>query len=111
MRCVFIPFLLISLFFAQASVQAAVQGDTCETARTILRPNLLLSGSTEGAVNNYQLISGSACFTGVGQSATTAPGPDVVFIFQANGSADYSILLRSASLMPDAVLYVSSTCP
>ena len=62
------------------------------------------------AANDYQL-SGSACFTGVGQTASTAAGRDEVFSFVAPTAGSYSFRAIETEGGGDLVLYVASSCP
>ncbi|HEV8112841.1 MAG TPA: GEVED domain-containing protein [Planctomycetota bacterium] len=83
--------------------------DTCGTA-TALALNLPVTGTTAGAFNDYQL-SGSGAFTGVGQTASTAPGRDVVYTFTAPSAGTYSFRLTGYNTAQNAVLYTASSCP
>src|SRR5262249_2871810 len=67
-------------------------------------------GTTAGASNDYQL-SGSACFTGIGQTASTAPGRDVVYSFTASSAGSYSFKVTGYSSASNLVLYAASSCP
>jgi len=69
-----------------------------------------VNGTTVAALNDYQL-SGSACFTGVGQTASTATGRDVVYSFIAPTAANYSFRVTGYDFNKNLVLYVASTCP
>ena len=97
--------------------QTTVPGnDTCASpsALTLSTP---VNGTTQGATNDYQL-SGSACFTGVGQTQSDAVGRDVVYSFTAPVAGTYSFKVTNYfnSISPpfvtsNLVLYVASTCP
>jgi hypothetical protein len=96
--------------------QAAVPGnDTCASpaALTLSTP---VNGTTQGATNDYQL-SGAACYTGVGQTASDATGRDVVYSFTASAAGTYSFKVTnylnpiSQTVSSNLVLYVASTCP
>jgi hypothetical protein len=97
--------------------QAAVPGnDTCASPVT-LALSTPVNGSTQGATNDYQL-SGSACFTGVGQTASDAAGRDVVYSFTAPTAGTYSFKVTNyfnavtpPSITSNLVLYVASACP
>jgi uncharacterized repeat protein (TIGR01451 family) len=83
--------------------------DTCAGATT-LTLNTPVAGSTAGAADNYEL-SGSACFTGVGQSASTAAGSDVVYRFTAPAAGTYSFRVGGTDPTKNVVLDVASDCP
>jgi HYR domain-containing protein/Calx-beta domain-containing protein len=85
----------------------APSNDTCATAIP-LTLNQPVSGSTAAGTNDYQL-SGSACFVGVGQTASTAPGLDVAYSFTPSVSGQYSFRVTGASF--NAVVYVATSCP
>jgi hypothetical protein len=97
--------------------QATVPGnDRCASpiALTLSTP---VNGTTQGATNDYQL-SGSTCFTGVGQTQSDATGRDVVYSFTASVAGTYSFKVTNYfnSISPPAitsnlVLYVASSCP
>ncbi|MHB8877881.1 MAG: beta strand repeat-containing protein [Myxococcaceae bacterium] len=65
-------------------------------------------GTVESAANDYQLDAGSACFTGIGQTASTGPGLDVAYSFTAPKAGDYSFRVRNSSY--NSVLYVGTSC-
>lgn len=83
--------------------------DTCAgvVALALATP---VAGSTSGATNDYAL-SGAGCFTGVGQTASTAPGGDVVYSFTAPAAGSYSFRVTNYSTARNLVLYTSSSCP
>lgn len=83
--------------------------DSCASP-TALTLNTPVNGTTVAALNDYQL-SGSACFTGVGQTASTATGRDVVYSFTAPTAANYSFRVTGYDFNKNLVLYVASTCP
>lgn len=83
--------------------------DTCSSP-TVLSLNTPVDGSTFAAANDYQL-SGAACFTGVGQTSSTATGRDVVYSFTAPLAGNYSFRVTKYNSANDLVLYVASTCP
>ena len=83
--------------------------DTCAGA-TALSLNTPVIGTTAGSNNDYQL-SGSACFTGVGQISSTAVGRDVVYSFTASAAAKYSFRVTNFDTFDNLVLYVASSCP
>jgi len=82
--------------------------DTCATAAP-LTLNLPASVVTTVAANDYQL-SGATCFTGIGQTASTATGRDVVYSFTAPTADKYSFRAQSSGLS-NPVLYIASSCP
>lgn len=71
------------------------------------------SGTTPIATDNYRLSSGSACFTGIGQTPSTADGIDLVYSFTAPSAGDYSfrVFNYETTVSSDLVLYVASSCP
>lgn len=83
--------------------------DSCASPAS-LTLNTPVNGTTASAANDYQL-SGSACFTGVGQTASTATGRDVVYSFTAPAAANYSFRVTGYDFNKNLVLYVASTCP
>lgn len=83
--------------------------DSCASPAA-LTLNTPVNGTTVAALNDYQL-SGSACFTGVGQTASTATGRDVVYSFTAPTAANYSFRVTGYDFNKNLVLYVASTCP
>ena len=85
-------------FNDRCSAAVALALDTPQAGRTVL------------AAADYQL-SGSACFTGVGQAASTAPGRDVAFEFTAPSASLYSFRVTRYSTASNPVLYVADGCP
>jgi hypothetical protein len=83
--------------------------DTCAGAAA-LSLNTPINGTTAVAANDYQL-SGAGCFTGVGQTPSTAPGVDVVYSFTAPAAGNYSFKVTNYDTSHNLVLYVASTCP
>jgi uncharacterized repeat protein (TIGR01451 family) len=83
--------------------------DTCAGAVT-LSLNSPIAGTTAGATDNYEL-SGSACFTGVGQTSVSATGSDVVYRFTAPDAGAYSFRVSPADVTKNVVLDVASDCP
>jgi hypothetical protein len=83
--------------------------DSCASP-VALTLNTPVNGTTNAALDDYEL-SGSACFTGVGQTASTAIGRDVVFSFIAPSAANYSFRVTGYDVNKNLVLYVASTCP
>jgi uncharacterized repeat protein (TIGR01451 family) len=84
--------------------------DTCGAALP-LSLDVPLSGTTVATVNDTQLPSASACFTGVGQTASTASGGDVAYRFTAPTNGRYSFRVTGFDAARNAVLYVASDCP
>lgn len=84
--------------------------DRCASA-PVLALDAPLEGTTVAANDDYR-ITGPACFTGIGQTATEAPGRDVTYAFTAPAAGDYSFkVYRYAVAAPhDAALYVASQC-
>jgi hypothetical protein len=84
--------------------------DLCETAVPLLL-DIPATGTTVSANDSYRL-AGSACFTGIGQSPTTAPGLDATYVFTAPEDDDYSFKVTGyeVGFPQDATLYVSQAC-
>jgi len=85
--------------------------DTCATA-TGLFLNKPVFGTTLLASNDYQL-SGSACFTGVGQIPSPVPGRDVVYSFTAPSAGMYSFKVYNYNnaVGYNLAVYVAGACP
>ena len=83
--------------------------ETCAGAIAVALDEVV-RGTTVGGINDYQL-SGAACFTGIGQTASTAPGRDVVYSFTAPSTDSYSFRVSNYSGGGNPVLYVASDCP
>lgn len=94
----------------RVSQELAPANDTCAAAAALAldRP---ASGTTVNAGNEYQLPSGSTCFSGIGQTLSTASGGDVVYTFTAPASGTYSFRATGYEATRNAVLYVASDCP
>ncbi|HKP11299.1 MAG TPA: hypothetical protein VJZ91_04285, partial [Blastocatellia bacterium] len=90
------------------SVVLPPANETCAGAAP-LALNAPLDGTTMAASNDYQL-SGGACFTGIGQTPSTATGRDVVYSFTAATAGDYSFKVTNY-FSDNLVLYAASTCP
>jgi hypothetical protein len=86
------------------------QNDTCSGAIQVPL-NFPVSGSTIGAGNNYVLPAGNTCFSGTGQTVSTAPGRDVVYSFVAPRAGDYNFRVSNYSIQNNLVLYVADSCP
>jgi hypothetical protein len=83
--------------------------DTCAGA-VALALDTPVTGTTAFALNDYHL-SGSACFTGLGQTASTADGNDVVYSFVAPAAGSYSFRTTNFDIVSNLVLYTASSCP
>ena len=83
--------------------------DTCASAAT-LTLNFPVTGTTVAATNDYQL-SGASCFTGIGNTASSAPGRDVVYSFTAPSTSKYSFRVSNYNASLDPTIYIASTCP
>lgn len=83
--------------------------DNCSAPADVFLDTPLV-GTNAGAINDYQL-SGAACFTGIGQTASTAVGRDTVHRFTAPAADTYSFKTQSLVLSGNPVLHVASTCP
>jgi hypothetical protein len=92
-----------------AVTQSSPSNDSCATP-VALALNTSVFGSTSFAINDYQLPAASPCFTGIGQTASTATGRDVVYSFTAPSADNYSFRANFFTGQ-DAVLYVASNCP
>jgi len=90
--------------------QSLVPGnDTCGAAIPLALDSPVI-GTTVGALDSYELPSPSTCFTGLGQSATTAAGRDVVYRYTAAASGTYSFRVSDYGA-GNAVLYAAGDCP
>lgn len=69
-----------------------------------------LAGTTVNTTDDYEL-SGGACFTGFGQTATTAPGGDAVYRYTAASAGSYSFRVNGYDPTKNVVLYVAGDCP
>jgi hypothetical protein len=70
-----------------------------------------VSATTRNAADDYELSSGSPCFTGLGQIPSAAPGRDVVYRFVAPKGGAFSFRVNGFEPAKDAVLYVGADCP
>jgi hypothetical protein len=97
------------------SQQLPAANDTC-AAPTTLTLDTPLAGTTAASFDNYQLVGGG-CFTGVGQTASTAAGRDVVYQFTAPVAGNYSFTVSDYANDPsdpgasNLVVYTASACP
>jgi len=96
----------------QVSVRQLVgpPNDTCGAASPLML-DAPLSGTNVAALNDTQLPSGSGCFAGVGQTASTASGGDVAYRFVAPSDGRYSFRVTGFDAARNAVVYVASDCP
>jgi uncharacterized repeat protein (TIGR01451 family) len=94
----------------RVAIQTAPSNDQCGSA-SVLNLDLPVSGSTVGASDDTRLPSGSPCFTGIGQTASTASGLDVVYRFTAPAADRYSFRLSGYDASKNSLLYVASDCP
>ena len=94
----------------RVSQVVAPPNDTCASSPVLSLDNPV-SGTTVAAVNDTQLPAGSGCFTGIGQTTSTAPGADVAYRFTAPAAGQYSFRLSDYEAGKNAVLYVSTDCP
>jgi uncharacterized repeat protein (TIGR01451 family) len=83
--------------------------DTCGAAIP-LALDMPVAGSTFGGTHDYELAPGSACFGGLGQTTSTAPGLDTVYSFSAPRTDTYSFRV-TYDTTKNAVLYVAGDCP
>ena len=83
--------------------------DTCSAAIT-LPVNTAINGTTVAGNNDYQL-SGTSCFTGVGQTSSTATGREVVYSFTAPSTNTFSFKLTGYAVTGNLVMYATTSCP
>ena len=83
--------------------------DVCSGA-TVLALNTPINGTTANAGADYSL-SGTACFAGSGNTASTAAGRDVVYSFTAPTTGNYSFKVTGYDVTKNLVLYYSTSCP
>jgi hypothetical protein len=83
--------------------------ETC-VAATALALNTPVTGTTMAAFNDYQL-TGATCFTGVGQTSSTATGREVVYSFTAPTANTFSFKVTNYAATGNLVLYATSSCP
>ena len=91
------------------SPSGTVTNDTCATAKPVSL-NIPVVGTTVNAKDDYRL-SAPSCFTGIGQTASSAPGGDAVFRFTAPMTDTYSVRVRSYNMQQNLVLYATTSCP
>jgi hypothetical protein len=84
--------------------------DTCAGA-IALTVNTPLVGQTNSLTTNDYQLSGATCFTGLGNTSTTAPGRDVAYSFTAPTAGLYSFKVYNYSTALNPVLYIASSCP
>jgi hypothetical protein len=87
----------------------AAANDLC-TGASALTLNTPVNGTTVAAGSDYAL-SGTTCFTGIGNTSSTAAGRDVVYSFTAPGAGNYSFRVTNYDSLSNLVLYVSTSCP
>ncbi len=83
--------------------------DNCASA-TSLSLNTPLNATTFAAFNDYQL-SGTTCFTGIGQTSSTAGGRDVVYSFTAPTANTYSFKVTNYGATGNLTMYATTSCP
>jgi subtilisin-like proprotein convertase family protein len=97
-----------------ANVQVATilpANDTANAAVPLFL-NLPVLGGTVGAVNDYQIAGTAGQFPGVGNTASTAVGGDVVYRFTAPVAGVYSFrVTRWNDSAGDLLLYLASELP
>jgi hypothetical protein len=103
------------LAFAVAPGAAAPPSNDRESGAAPLQLNLPAAGNWGEATNDYTL-SGSTCFSGIGQTPSSAPGPDLVYRFVAPSAGAYVFRVRKPSSPVvagsfDAVLYTAAFLP
>ncbi len=93
----------------------APSNDTCAGAIP-LPLGLTVKGTTVDANDDYHSPATAACYSGVGQTPTTAPGRDVVYSFTAPATRQYSVRIvqqnpTDSIRTQNEVLYASDSCP
>ena len=83
--------------------------DLCSGA-TPLTLNRPVNGTTANASADYSL-SGDTCFSGTGNTASTAAGRDVVYSFIAPTAGSYSFKVTGYDVTKNLVVYYSTSCP
>lgn len=83
--------------------------DTCAAPRVLVLDSPV-TATVAGGADDYEL-SGAACFTGIGQTASTAPGRDVAYSFTAPTAGSYSFRAQNLVSGGNPVLYVATSCP
>ena len=95
----------------RVSVNVPAPNDTCAGAIPLSLDTPVNGFSNLLAANDYNL-SGATCFAGtVGNTASTAPGRDVVYSFTAPSAGSYSFRVNGYATANNAVLYTASSCP
>jgi uncharacterized repeat protein (TIGR01451 family) len=94
----------------RVSEEVAPGNDTCGAAPALVLDHPV-RGTTANADDDYQLPAGSACFAGIGQTASTAAGRDVAYAFTAPRDGRYSFRVTGFETAKNAVLYVAADCP
>jgi len=103
---------------ANASLQLRVTktapptNDTVGNATPVFL-NLPMVGSTILAQDDYELPDTAPCFSGIGQSSSTAQGRDVVYTFTAPVATNYSIKVSNYNNQDpyDLVVYAATSLP
>lgn len=92
----------------QLAITASIPppNDTCATAIP-LSLGIPVSGTTVGGQNDYRLPN-TACFSGLGQIGSLAPGRDVVYSFTAPADGDYSFRTFNYAPGQNLVLYAAA---
>ncbi len=83
--------------------------DECASA-TPLALDTPVAGTTASAFDDYEL-SGSSCYTGIGQIVSPSAGRDVAYSFTAPSQESYSFRVTGYSTARNLVLHVAGTCP
>jgi hypothetical protein len=85
--------------------------DTCSAAIALALDTPVTGSSLFG--NDHYRLSGSACFTGIAQTASTAEGRDVVYTFSAPLAGAYSIKVSNynEAALSNLVVYTAGSCP
>jgi uncharacterized repeat protein (TIGR01451 family) len=88
----------------------APPNDTCTGAVALTLGGKV--GSNASGTNDYSL-TGTTCFTGIGQTSSSAPGRDTVYSFTAPAAGSYSFRAQTfdAGNGGNLVLYTAPTCP
>ncbi|HLN98750.1 MAG TPA: hypothetical protein VK208_09840, partial [Pyrinomonadaceae bacterium] len=93
----------------------APANDTCASATPLTLNTPAIGQATAAANNDYQL-SGTTCFTALGDNSigntnSTAVGRDVAYSFTAPSAGSYSFRISKFGNTLDPVLYLTTSCP
>lgn len=100
--------LLTALVLLAAAIPAR-GADNCTGSVEALVLNQPSVGTLVGMTNDFQL-SGSACFTGLGQTANAGAQPDAIYSFTAPAAGTYSFKATLLTGTWNPLVYVTSAC-